>query len=99
MIEAFEYYYKVTILNQVMLLLWIGYAFLTVILMALGAYMLLVPADRLVVRYQNWRLASSGLPLKDEDFANMPRFVAASKVLGGLLLLAGGMLLIAAFGA
>lgn len=53
-------------------IIWFPIAFLIVAPAVLGVYVLAAPADKLGVSYQNYRLAKTGKPLKDEDFSHLP---------------------------
>ncbi|QYY36639.1 hypothetical protein [Ruficoccus sp. ZRK36] len=54
---------------------------------ALGCYLVLANADNLTVKYQNYQLARTMQPLKDEDFRNMPKIIWRLKAVGVVLLL------------
>ncbi|MDP0497881.1 MAG: hypothetical protein Q7Q73_16890 [Verrucomicrobiota bacterium JB024] len=44
-------------------------------------------SDKLTVKYQNYQLARTMQPLKDEDFRDMPRIIWRLKAIGVILLL------------
>ena len=51
----------------------------------IGAYLVFAPYDSLVVRYQNYRLARTHKPLKDEHFPDIKTKVLKLKVTGSIL--------------
>jgi len=68
-------------------ILWLLIAFLILAPGFTGIYLLTTNSDKLTVNYQNFQLRRTMLPLKDEDFANMPTVIRRLKMLGGFLLL------------
>lgn len=56
----------------------------------LGVYLLASSSDQLTVRYQNYMLAKTMKPLKDEDFKNIKKIIFGLKMLG-LILLVGSL--------
>ncbi len=52
-----------------------------------GVYLLFTSPDNLSVKYQNYRLAKTHQPLKDEDFSNMPSIILRLKMAGSALLI------------
>lgn len=67
-------------------LFWIFIAVLIGVPASLGCYLVLANSDKLTVKYQNYQLARTMQPLKDEDFSNMPRIIWMLKTVGVLLL-------------
>ncbi|MBC2595541.1 hypothetical protein H5P28_14840 [Ruficoccus amylovorans] len=67
-------------------LFWIFIAVLIGVPASLGCYLVLANSDKLTVKYQNYQLARTMQPLKDEDFSNMPRIIWLLKAVGVLLL-------------
>lgn len=60
--------------------------------LCLGLYLLFVPADTLVVMYQNYHLKRSMKPLKDEDFGSYSSIVRRMRGFGVIsLLVAAGL--------
>jgi len=72
-----------------MFIIWLLVSSALVLMVSLGAYLLVSPGDNLIVRYQNIRLSMTGMPLKDEDFPNMPRVVFLLKSCGAFMVIAG----------
>ncbi len=68
-------------------LFWIFVAILIGVPASLGFYLVLANSDKLTVKYQNYQLARTMQPLKDEDFHDMPRIIWRLKAVGILLLL------------
>ena len=54
-----------------------------------GLYLLVVSADTLAIRYQNFMLEMTHEPLKDEDFPHLYRIVWGIKAAGGALFCGG----------
>ncbi len=75
------------------LLIWFSIAFLIVAPAILGVYVLAAPADKLGVSYQNYRLAKTGKPLKDEDFSHLPWLLVLMKAGGMSLVVFSGLVL------
>ena len=67
-------------------LFWIFIAVLIGVPASIGFYLVLATSDKLTVKYQNYQLAKTMQPLKDEDFRNMPRVIWRLKAIGVLLL-------------
>jgi len=61
---------------------------------AVGCYLLFSPRDALAVRYQNYMLAKTLRPLKDEDFGHLPKIVWGLKGVGLLCLLISATMLV-----
>lgn len=61
---------------------WLTFSILSIGSAALGCYLLFAPRDALAVRYQNYMLAKTLRPLKDEDFRNMGVIVWSLKGAG-----------------
>jgi hypothetical protein len=68
-------------------LFWIFVAVLIGVPASLGFYLVLSTSDKLTVKYQNYQLARTMQPLKDEDFRDMPRIIWRLKAIGVILLL------------
>ncbi len=68
-------------------ILWLLIAFLILAPGFTGMYLLTSNSDKLTVTYQNYQLRRTMLPLKDEDFANMPTIIRRLKVLGVFMVL------------
>lgn len=62
-----------------------------------GLFFITSPRDMLTVRYQNWRLSSTGRALKDEDFPRVGRLVSTLKLSGFLFVIIGIGILYLAF--
>ncbi len=62
--------------------IWILFASLLIGSLALGIFLLATPSDGLAVKYQNYMLRKTALPLKDEHFTTMPQVIAGIRVLG-----------------
>lgn len=75
-------------------IIWFPIAFLIVAPAVLGVYVLAAPADKLGVSYQNYRLAKTGKPLKDEDFSHLPWLLVLMKA-GGVAMIAFSALVLA----
>lgn len=67
-------------------LFWIFIAFLIFAPACLGFYLLVTSTDKLTVSYQNFQLKRTAMPLKDEDFSNMPRVIFRLKLTGFFLI-------------
>lgn len=67
-------------------ILWQAASILIVLPAFLGMYLLVSSTDQLAVRYQNFMLARTMKPLKDEDFKHITWVIYGLKVLGLLLL-------------
>ncbi|MEM9226912.1 MAG: hypothetical protein AAGA45_03000 [Verrucomicrobiota bacterium] len=66
---------------------WIFIAFLILAPGCFGIYLLTSTTDKLTVSYQNFQLRRTSLPLKDEDFSNIPQIIRRLKALGFVLCL------------
>ena len=53
----------------------------------LGGYLIFTSPDNLSIKYQNYRLAKTKMPLKDEDFSNMNNIILRMKITGTALLI------------
>ncbi|WP_269539515.1 hypothetical protein [Cerasicoccus fimbriatus] len=72
---------------------WLTFSVLAIGSAALGCYLVFAPRDALAVRYQNYMLAKTMRPLKDEDFGHLPKIVWGLKGAGLLCLtLSAGMI-------
>ena len=66
---------------------WIFVAFVIFAPAFVGLYLLVTSADKLEIKYQNFQLERTHMPLKDEDFTDMPRVIKRLKAIGCALIL------------
>ena len=60
--------------------------------LSFGLYLVFASSDQLEVNYENYMLRKTALPLKGEDFRDLPRVVLSLRVLGVSLILFALML-------
>lgn len=65
---------------------WMFFSAVSIGSLGLGAALLVLPSDNLAVRYQNFMLKRTELPLKDEHFSNMPQILWWMRLTGTSLL-------------
>lgn len=73
---------------------WLTFSVLAIGSAALGCYLLFAPRDALAVRYQNYMLAKTLRPLKDEDFGHLPKIVWGLKGFGALCLMGSAAMMV-----
>ncbi|GHB93739.1 hypothetical protein [Cerasicoccus arenae] len=73
---------------------WLTFSILSIGSAALGCFLLFSPRDALAVRYQNYMLAKTMRPLKDEDFSHMPKVVWGLKGAGLVCLTLSALMLV-----
>ncbi|MEO0796134.1 MAG: hypothetical protein AAFX93_13270 [Verrucomicrobiota bacterium] len=73
---------------------WFTFSALAIGSAFLGCYLLFAPRDALAVRYQNYMLARTMRPLKDEDFGNLPKIIWGLKGAGIVCLLVSAAMLV-----
>ncbi len=73
---------------------WLTFSVLAIGSAALGCYLLFSPRDALAVRYQNYMLAKTLRPLKDEDFGHLPKVIWGLKGFGFLCLVLSAAMLV-----
>lgn len=73
---------------------WLTFSVLAIGSAALGCYLVFSSRDALAVRYQNYMLAKTLRPLKDEDFGNMPFIVWSLKGVGLLCILGSAAMMV-----
>jgi len=74
---------------------WFTFSALAIGSASLGCYLLFSPRDTLAVRYQNFMLAKTMRPLKDEDFRNTGLIIWGMKIFGIGCLLVSAILMLA----